>query len=171
MRATARSRTSVGSDVITKRMTAAIDGEVVVFLIGMRINRFWKLHQWLPVAMAMPRMIRELAGNKDLGFLHAESWLGRTTILLQYWKSFEALEAYAKSKSHEHLPAWAAFNRSIASNGDVGIWHETYRVRAGEFECFYNNMPPFGLARATNLVPATGSREGAAGRMSGKAPA
>ena len=29
--------------VRAERMTAEIDGEVVVFLIGMRINRFWKM--------------------------------------------------------------------------------------------------------------------------------
>ncbi len=54
---------------------------------------------------------------------------------------------------------------TVASNGDVGIWHETYRVRPGDFECVYNNMPPFGLAAATRQVPATGHRESAAGRM------
>ena len=148
-------------------MTAAIDGEVVVFLIGMRVNRWWKVHKWLPVVMAMTRMFRELLGKPELGFLHAESWFGRTTIMVQYWKSFEALEAYAKSRSHEHLPAWAAFNRAVASNGDVGIWHETYLVRPGEYECFYNNMPPFGLARATQAVPVSGKKESAAGRLRG----
>jgi hypothetical protein len=152
-------------DVVPQRMTAALDGEVAVFLIGMRINRFWKIHKWWPVFMAMPRMIRELQAHRELGLLHLEYWFGRTTIMVQYWKSFEALEAYAKSRDHEHLPAWAAFNRNVASNGDVGIWHETYRVRAGEHKCIYNNMPPFGLARATQLVPATGGRETAAGRM------
>ena len=45
------------------------------------------------------------------------------------------------------MPAWAAFNRAVASNGDVGIWHETYRVRPGDYECIYNNMPLFGLAQ------------------------
>lgn len=35
-----------------ERLTARIDGEVVVFLIGMRINRFRKIHRWLPVARA-----------------------------------------------------------------------------------------------------------------------
>ena len=33
----------------------------------------------------------------------------------------------------------------------------------GEF--IYNNMPPFGLAKATRAVPATGRREFAPGRM------
>jgi hypothetical protein len=29
-------------------MAAEMDGEFVVFLIGMRINKPWKLHKWLP---------------------------------------------------------------------------------------------------------------------------
>ena len=48
--------------------------------------------------------------------------------MLQYWRSFEALERYAKNRSAQHLPEWAAFNRAVGSGGDVGIWHETYRV-------------------------------------------
>ena len=151
--------------VIAQRMTAAIDKEVVVFLIGMRVNRPWKVHKWWPVGAAMTRMIRELYAHPELGFLDCESWFGRTTIMVQYWKSFEALEAYAKNRNHDHLPAWAEFNRKVASNGDVGIWHETFRVRPGDFECFYNNMPPFGLARATNSVPASGARHTAADRL------
>ena len=75
------------------------------------------------------------------------------------------LERYATDAAREHRPAWAAFNRAIGSNGGVGIWHETYRFRPGDFECVYNNMPLFGLARATKVVPATGRRESAPGRM------
>jgi hypothetical protein len=37
--------------VIEDRMTAQVEGDFVVFLIGMRINRFWKVHKWLSVAM------------------------------------------------------------------------------------------------------------------------
>jgi hypothetical protein len=151
--------------ICAERMTARIDGEIVVFLIGMRINRFWKLHKWLPVARAMPRMIAELAAAPEHGFLGAEQWLGNPTIMLQYWRSFEELERYAKNRSAQHLPAWAAFNRAVGSGGDVGIWHETYRVRPGDYECIYNNMPLFGLARATAAVPASGRFESAEGRM------
>ena len=43
--------------VIDSRATAPIDGDFVVFLIGMRINKSWKVHQWLPVALA-PRNSR-----------------------------------------------------------------------------------------------------------------
>jgi len=146
-------------------MTAQVEGEIVIFLIGMRINRAWKIHKWIPVARAMPRMLRELEADSSSGFLGFHMWIGNPTISLQYWRSFEHLERYAKNASRLHRPAWAAFNRAIANNGDVGIWHETYRVRPGDFECIYNNMPLFGLARATQCVPAQGGRESASGRM------
>ena len=57
------------ANIIAQRMTAQIDDEVVVFLIGMRINRFWKIHKWMPVELAMPRMLRELDAHPDAGFL------------------------------------------------------------------------------------------------------
>ena len=151
--------------IVAERMTARIDGEIVVFLIGMRINRLWKVHKWLPVARAMSRMLAELAAAPGHGFLGAEQWFGNPTIMLQYWRSFEQLERYAKNRSAQHLPAWAAFNRAVGSGGDVGIWHETYRVGPGDYECIYNNMPLFGLAKATARVPASGRFESAGGRM------
>jgi len=153
------------TQILTERVTAELDGEVVVFLIGMRINKFWKIRKWLPVALAMPRMIAELYADPSSGFLGAHAWFGQPTIMLQYWRSFDHLERYAKDKSREHFPAWAAFNRAIASKGDVGIWHETYRIKPGDYECIYNNMPVFGLAKATKVVPASGYRESAIGRM------
>src|ERR1019366_1709526 len=99
------------AQTLAQRVTAEIDGEVVVFLIGMRINRARKIHKWLPVAMAMPRMIRELFAKPSSGFLGTHSWFGRTTIMLQYRRSFDDLERYAKDKSLNHFPAWVAFNR------------------------------------------------------------
>jgi hypothetical protein len=151
--------------IIQDRMCAEVDGEVVVFLIGMRFNKPWKIHKWLPVLLAMPRMLRELGQTPELGFLGHHLWIGRTTIALQYWRSVDDLNAYAKNRDRAHLPAWAAFNRAIGKSGDVGVWHETYRTRAGDFESVYANMPLFGLAKATKAVPAIGRRESAASRM------
>jgi hypothetical protein len=153
-------------DVVKERMCAEVDGEMVVFLIGMRINKPWKIHKWLPVAIAMPKMLRELGQHPELGLLGAHTWFSRTVVVLQYWRSIEDLQAYAKNRDSAHLPAWAAFNRAVGKSGDVGIWHETYRFRAGDYETIYANMPLFGLAKATKSVPATGRRESAAGRMS-----
>jgi len=49
--------------VNNQRMTVEIEGDFVVFLIGMRLNKPWKIHKWLPVFVAMPRMLKELAGR------------------------------------------------------------------------------------------------------------
>jgi len=151
-------------------MTAQVEGEIVIFLIGMRINRAWKIHKWIPVARAMPRMLRELEADSSSGFLGFHMWIGNPTISLQYWRSFEHLERYAKNASRLHRPAWAAFNRAIANNGDVGIWHETYIIKPGNYETVYSGMPPYGLGKVGKLVPATGARDAARSRMSSGVP-
>lgn len=149
--------------VFPQRMTAEIDGDFVVFLIGMRVNRPWKLHKWLPVLFAMPRMLKELANSPESGCLGTYQTMG---VIVQYWRSFEHLEAYARSHDAEHWPAWVAFNRKVRiTSGDVGIWHETYLVRAGEFECVYGSMPRMGLAQAGRHVAAGAHREAARARM------
>lgn len=149
----------------THRLTATLDGDFVVFLIGMRINSPLKLHKWVPVVRAMPRMITELYQQPELGFVHAEMWFARTTIMVQYWRSMEQLLAYAKSKNAQHLPAWQAFNKSVGTDGSVGIWHETYAASTGSYENVYVNMPAFGLGKAGTLQPATGGKQSAAGRL------
>jgi hypothetical protein len=150
------------------RYTALIDEPFVVFLIGIRVNRLFALRSWMQVASAMPPMIAELKRNPDLGLLHAEFILyWRGVGLLQYWRSFEHLHAYAHARDAAHLPAWAEFNRRIGGNGSVGIWHETYKVDRGQYESIYANMPRFGLAGATQHVGVSGRLEGARSRMGG----
>jgi hypothetical protein len=151
------------SEIIPQRMAAEIEGDFVVFLIGMRVNKLWKLHKWLPVFRAMPRMLKELEGRPESGFLGYESSL---LLSVQYWRSFQHLEAYARSHDHLHWPAWVDFNNRMAnSRGDVGIWHETYLIRAGEYEAIYSGVPRRGLGKVGTLVPAAGRKESARGRM------
>jgi hypothetical protein len=142
--------------IIHGRQTAQFDGPFVVFLIGMRINSLWKLHQWLPVTRAMPKMLAELQAHPELGMLGGEMWFGRTTLLVQYWRSLDQLLAYATDRDAEHLPAWRDFNRKLADTDDVGVWHETYQVLPGSYENIYVNMPSFGLGKVGKLVAATG---------------
>lgn len=152
-----------------QRMTAELDGDFVVFVIGMRINRPWKVHKWLPVFLAMPRMLRELAAHPESGCLGAvRGW----PAIIQYWRSFDHLERYARDHDHEHWPAWVAFNRQVRiASGDVGIWHETYLVHAGEFEAIYGAMPRHGLAAAGRHVPIAAQRDTARDRIATSAPA
>lgn len=152
--------------VIPERVCAELEGEFVVFLIGMRINKLWKVWKWLPVAVAMPRMQMELAAQPDLGLLHVSNHFGFPNVLsIQYWRSFDALEAYARNVDARHLPAWQAFSRAVASNGDVGIWHETYVIKPGAYENIYNNMPPYGLGAVGKLSPAKDLRKEARARL------
>jgi len=150
----------------TGRWTAARDDPYVVFIIGMRFNKPWKVHRWLPVFLAMPRMIGELEKKPELGFLGAQTWFSRTTLMVQYWRSFDALETYAKSRDASHLPAWAAFNRAVGANGDVGIYHETYRIEPGAYENIYANMPPTLFGKVGSLVDANAPNNSARERMS-----
>jgi hypothetical protein len=153
--------------VIPNVMTAEIEGDFVLFLIGMRINKPWKIHKWLPVFLAVRRMLRELESHRESGFLgYFGAGTPRSVMAVQYWQSFEHLESYARSEDQQHWPAWVVFNRRMAaSRGDVGIWHETYRARAGEYETVYSGMPPFGLGQVGTLVPATGGRASARARF------
>lgn len=153
------------SQLIKERVTAKLEGDFVVFLIGMRINRWWKPHRWLPVARAMGCMLKELYAHPELGLLSHEMFVGRTFLLVQYWRSVDQLMEYAVARNSEHLPAWRDFNRKVGNNGDVGIYHETYAIRPGSFETVYVNMPRFGLGKSGELVPATGHMQQARGRM------
>ncbi|WP_068074481.1 DUF4188 domain-containing protein [Novosphingobium lentum] len=153
--------------VIAGRFAADHDQSLVVFFIGLRINSVRKVGKWLPVARAMGPMIAELSQRPDSGFLGTETlwqpW--RTIALIQYWRDFDALEAYARDREQQHWPAWTAFNKAVGSDGTVGIFHETYSVPRGGYETIYGNMPPFGLGKVAGLVPATGSRNDARSRM------
>jgi fumigallin biosynthesis monooxygenase-like protein len=152
--------------VVPGRFTADIDGNFVVFIIGMRVNKPLKLRQWLPVAGAMPRMLRWLGKNPQAGLLGYHSGgTPRAPMLVQYWRSFEDLERFAKQPDAPHLSPWRRFLKEIGNSGDVGIWHETYKVRAGEYEAVYGNMPVFGLAKATSHVPVGKRGESAARRI------
>jgi Domain of unknown function (DUF4188) len=151
--------------ILRRRTTAKIAGDFVVLLIGARLNKWWKLGQFKWVGDAMKRMVTELEAKPESGFLGVESWLSLSPVMIQYWRSPEHLMAYARNRDAEHYPVWVGFNRDLAKHGDVGIWHETYIVKAGNYECVYNNMPRFGLAKVATMQDAQGSLESAAGRL------
>jgi len=136
--------------LLKERYTIDNQKEIVVFVLGMRVHKLLQIHRWLPIMTSMSVMLRELYTNKQLGFLHGEflfSWRGIT--LLQYWESYDHLEAYAYNDNHMHI--WKYFNQNVAKRKAVGIFHETYLVEAQKYEAIYNHMPRFGLAHAMPL--------------------
>jgi Domain of unknown function (DUF4188) len=152
------------------RCTAEVEGDFVVFLIGMRLNRPWKLHHWWPVLFGMRRMLAELAAHPERGLLGAHTGLlNGGPAVVQYWRSFEHLERFARDPGDLHLPAWRWFNRAVKASGDVGIWHETYLVPSGRYEAIYGSMPRIGLAAAGAHVPIARRGESAAERVGTRA--
>lgn len=143
------------SKINPARMTHHHDGELVVFLIGMTINKPWRPDKWIPTFLAMPKMLRELSQDSESGLLgYRLAFEGKNPTVIQYWSSLEKLYAYATDSQALHRPAWTAFNRRARNApGAVGIWHETYQVKAAE--SIYKGTPPMGLARATQHVPVT----------------
>ena len=148
------------------RLHAERGDDFVVFLVGMRINRLRNVHRWLPVVLSAPRMVEEQEREGLLGSRFLRSGLRELTVL-QYWESFETLREYARDPGTEHRTWWSRFNRLAGEDDTVGIWHETYLVSRDGYETVYRHMPASGLgdAAGSELVPATGPRESATGRL------
>ncbi len=141
------------STVIAETTTADHDADVVVFLIGMRINRWRSVRHWVPVVLAFLPMIRELLADPNSGCRSVRTFFsGRTILTVQYWDSAEQVIAYARDPKAKHRPAWRNFNRNAGRTAAVGIFHETYSVQSGHYETVYRAMPAFGLADATDSV-------------------
>ena len=145
------------------RWTAHIEGDFVVFLIGARFNS--KLHLARSLKdlggrrRGMQAMLDHLVAHPEKGLLGYE--MGLKTIV-QYWRSFDHLEAFAKDADDPHLDVWRSYWRRVGKSTRTGIWHETFLVRAGEYEAVYGNMPTYGLAKASRAVrvaDAVGARE------------
>jgi Domain of unknown function (DUF4188) len=135
------------------RVTAEIEGDFVVFLIGARPNplRMIRSLRDLGGKRGMKYMLDYLSKQPEIGLLGYQQFGIGTWV--QYWRSFDHLEAFAKNQDDPHLTAWRNYFKRVGNSGRTGIWHETFLVRAGEFEAIYTNMPTVGLAKASKVVP------------------
>ena len=151
-----------------------------MFIIGARINSKWhavKALVDLGGRRGMNHMLKYLTEHPEKGLLGYET-MGFANV--QYWRSFEHLEAFAKDTDDPHLEVWRNYWKRVGKSGRTGIWHETYLVRDGEYEAIYGNMPPRGLGKAAHScrspnrsAPASGSRRhrADAGRSEERVPA
>ena len=154
--------------VFSGRYTAEMTEPFVVFLIGLRVNKFWPVKRWWTEASAMQPMMETLNNNPDKGLLGAETFFRLwplETCMVSYWRSFEDLTRFARDENAPHWRPWQQFRKSVGDNGTVGIWHETYRINPADYECIYGNMPAFGLAEATNHIPISAKTRTARSRM------
>jgi fumigallin biosynthesis monooxygenase-like protein len=135
-----------------RRMAAEIDGDFVVFLIGARLNFLHLAGTIMDLGgrHGMKHMLDYLVAHPEKGLLGYQLGL---PVMVQYWRSFDHLEAFATDTEDPHLAVWQSYWKRVGNGKRTGIWHETYLVRAGEYEAIYANMPPFGLGKAGQLVP------------------
>ena len=159
----------MGKPINQGRYTAEIEGDFVVLLIGARFNR----------PLQFIRTLGDLGGRKGgmkpmLDYLMSKpekGLLGYTMglpTIVQYWRSFEHLEAFARDQDDPHLATWRNYMKRAKDNPRTGIWHETFLVRAGEYEAIYGNMPDIGLGKASRTVPIAAT-SGARQRLKQKA--
>ena len=143
------------SDVRAGRWTA----EIEVFLIGARRSRWRVLRALRDLGgrRGMFHMLKVLSEDPDSGLLGYEMPGAFGTYIVQYWRSFEDLERFANTPD-PHRDAWQNYWRRVGKDVRTGIWHETFLVRAGEYEAVYGNMPPIGLAKASSMVPLAQAR-------------
>src|ERR1700744_2037464 len=140
-------------EVAGRGVKAENEGDFVVFLIGARFNhklQFARSLVDLGGKRGMKHMLDHLVAHPEKGLLAYE--MGLPTIV-QYWRSFEHLEAFARDAEDPHLEVWRQYWRRVGRSSRTGIWHETYLVQAGQYEAVYGNMPPRGLGKAGRLVP------------------
>jgi hypothetical protein len=150
------------TSIVAGRKTVKNDRDLVVFLIGARINKWWLLPLSLPILAKMRSMQKELLADPNSGLMGITSLGGGD---VQYWRSVEHLMSYADDKSKVHQPATQRFFQKIFRNEAIGIWHETYVVSAGNYECIYTNMPRLGLGKTAELVDAKGTLATGRGRL------
>ena len=119
----------------------------MVFLIGARFDLRHPIRTFKDLGgrRGMAHMLKYLTEHPEKGLLGYE--MGLPTIV-QYWRSYDHLEAFANDKDDPHSAAWRNYWKRVGKDNRTGIWHETYLVRAGEYEAIYANMPPFGLGKA-----------------------
>ena len=154
-------------EINSGRWTAQLDGGFVVFLLGAELRDPTASAEAGRLLAAMVEMLAELEAEPATGLLGYQVFGAIGGVIVQYWRSFDALEAYAKNPSARHAPVWRAWNRLAADEvAGAGIWHETFLVPAGGYEAIYQNMTTVGLQKAGTPVPLTAAHPSARQRLS-----
>jgi hypothetical protein len=145
--------------VIEGRWTAHVDGDFVVLLLGAHAPNPLAGLRIAPVLGRMVRVLEQLERDPHLGLLGHQRHGGRRGVIVQYWRSAEALERVALDATSRSAAVWRAwFGTGDGTGGRPGFWHETFRVRAGGYTAVYRDVPAIGLLRAGVPAPVADRR-------------
>ena len=101
------------AEVRQGRWTAKIEGDFVVFIIGARFDLRNPVRSLVDLGgrMSLPQMLKYLMQHPEKGLLGYEQAGLATTI--QYWRSFEHLERFAKDEDDPHLEVWRKYWKRV----------------------------------------------------------
>lgn len=153
-------------NVIPGRHQADLHGEVILFPIGMKINRWWAVHKWGKPLINTIRLWRHVQTKHPSGYLSGYLFAySRGVGMMQYWQDFESLEAFAHDDSQPHLSSWRQLVAQTGRDQTFGYWHETYVIDSTNAETIYGSMSPFGLGAAVGHAPIDGTSQSARNRL------
>ena len=123
--------------------------DLVVIYLGMRVNAW----TGVKTLVGLGPQIKNSVDQKPDGLLLHENFIMSLIPLhlgmRQYWRDFDALEAWARSTPHREC--WRDFLRSCRG---TGFWHEAYFMRGG-MEAVYDDVPVrLGFGQFAPMQPA-----------------
>jgi hypothetical protein len=83
--------------------------------------------------------------------------------VLQYWRSFDDLEAWSHRPPHAEW--WRRAVQRMRLKQDLGVYHEAFLVRAQDIESIYMDCRPTGLATFGLLGEPVGEMTTSRGRL------
>lgn len=121
------------------------------------------LHAW-KVRRAITKATAD-AMAADAGLLRSENYrMGQGRFgLLQYWRSFEAMEAWTHKPPHADW--WRDVVQRMRTKGDFGVSHETYLVPRDRIEAIALNCEAAGLFAFGLIGEAVGDDTNSRGRL------
>ncbi|QXL84656.1 monooxygenase family protein [Comamonas sp. NLF-1-9] len=133
--------------------------DLVVIVLGMQVKAFAGLKTLLGFG---PKIARSVAEQPDGLLLHESfvfSLLPPHVGMRQYWRDFDALQAWTRSDPHRRW--WRDFLRD---SGGTGFWHESYFMRGGMEAVYIDMQRDVGFLRFAPQQPAQGTMFSARGR-------
>lgn len=139
---------------------------LVVFHLGVRFNH--------PLGLLSPgakeigdyftAMIKALEQRRDeFGMLHITNWRAaerssnNTLMIIAYFRDVAGLNKFAHDKVHRDGWDWYLRFAKKEGNSHLGIFHETFVTRSGDYETIYIDCPPTLLGAANVRINADDS--------------
>lgn len=171
-------------DVVPGRVTAQLPSRtsgafgskpaaqpLVVFHLGVRFNH--------PLGLLSPganeigdyftAMTTALAERRDeFGMLHISTWRAterrsnNTIMIIAYFRDADGLNRFAHDPVHRDGWDWYLRFAKKEGNSHIGIFHETFVTRPGDYETIYVDCPPMLLGGANVRVEGGAGEKAAA---------